>query len=86
MVNASVFMEIQRQYGSFSKYIWHFTNGEIVVNSDGVARATSDLSDTVSKELKQRGMKFVGSTIIYSYLQATGVINDHEKGCFLCKE
>lgn len=79
--NAAVFMEIQKEYGSFSKYIWHFTDGKQIVNRDGVIRATSDLSDQVSKDLKKRGMKFVGSTIIYSYLQAVGVIDDHEPEC-----
>lgn len=79
--NAAVFMEIQKEYGSFSKYIWHFTDGKQIINRDGVLRATSDLSDKVSKDLKKRGMKFVGSTIIYSYLQAVGVIDDHEPEC-----
>ncbi len=79
--NAAVFMEIQKEYGSFSGYIWHFTDGRQVVNRDGIVLATSELSDRVSGDLKKRGMKFVGSTIIYSYLQAVGVIDDHEPGC-----
>lgn len=79
--NAAAFLDIQREYGSFSDYIWRFTDGKQVVNRDGVVRATSELSDTVSHDLKKRGMKFVGSTIIYSYLQAVGVIDDHEAGC-----
>lgn len=79
--NAAVFMDIQKEYGSFSKYIWHFTDGKQIINRDGIPRATSDLSDQVSKDLKKRGMKFVGSTIIYSYLQAVGVIDDHEPEC-----
>lgn len=79
--NAAVFMEIQKEYGSFSEYIWHFTDGKQIVNTDGIPRATSELSDRISKELKRRGMQFVGSTIIYSYLQATGVVNDHEPEC-----
>ena len=79
--NAAVFMEIQKEFGTFSSYIWHFTDGKQIVNTDGIIRATSELSDAVSKELKKRGMKFVGSTIIYSYLQAVGVINDHEAEC-----
>ena len=83
--NALIFMQIQREYGSFSNYMWHFTDGKQVVNTDGIARATSDLSDTVSRDLKRRGMQFVGSTIIYSYLQATGIINDHEPDCCFAK-
>lgn len=81
--NAKIFMQIQSEYGSFDSYIWHFTNGKQIVNRDGIPRATSDLSDTVSKHLKKRGMKFVGSTIIYSYLQAIGIIDDHEEKCAL---
>ncbi|MCM1227651.1 MAG: DNA-3-methyladenine glycosylase I [Clostridium sp.] len=79
--NAKIFMQIQEEYGSFSDYIWNFTNGKQIVNRDGVIRATSPLSDKVSKDLIRRRMKFVGSTIIYSYLQAVGIINDHEPEC-----
>ena len=78
--NAKIFREIQREYDTFAKYLWHFTGGEIVYEFD---KTSSELSDTVSKDLKRRGMKFVGTTIIYSYLQAAGVINSHEEGCFL---
>lgn len=80
--NAAVFMDIQKEYGSFSDYMWHFTDGRQIVNRDGIVRATSPLSDMVSKDLKKRGMKFAGSTIIYSYLQAVGIVDDHEAGCF----
>lgn len=80
--NAKIFMEIQREYGCFSKYIWHFTEGKIIYETD---KTSSPLSDTISKDLKKRGMKFVGTVIIYSYLQAIGVINSHEKQCFLYK-
>ena len=79
--NAKVFMEIQREFGSFNDYIWHFTGGEQVVNLDDNFKTTSKLSDEVSKDLQKRGMRFVGSTIIYSYLQAIGVIDDHELNC-----
>lgn len=79
--NARLFLAIQREYGSFSSYIWGFTEGKQVINRDGVIRATSPLSDAISKDLKKRGMKFVGSTIIYSYLQAVGVIDDHDPDC-----
>lgn len=82
--NAKVFMDIQKEYGSFAKYIWQFTDSKQIVNNDGITRVTSELSDTISKDLQKRGMKFVGSTIIYSYLQAVGVINDHEKNCDFC--
>ena len=79
--NAKVFMNIQKEYGSFSNYIWHFTNGKVIKNKDDNFKTTSSLSDEISKDLKSRGMSFVGSTIIYSYLQAIGVINDHELNC-----
>lgn len=81
--NAAVFLKIKAEYGSFSDYIWGFTGGERVINRDGIIRATSPLSDAISKDLKSRGMSFVGSTIIYSYLQAIGIIDDHEPCCDL---
>lgn len=81
--NAGVFLCIASEFGSFSNYIWSFTGGKRIVNRDGVLRATSPLSDAVSSDLKRRGMNFVGSTIIYSYLQAVGIIDDHEPDCFL---
>lgn len=81
VINARIFMEIQKEYGFFAKYIWHFTDGKIIKNTDGIVRSTSWLSDKISLDLKKRGMKFVGSTIIYSYLQAIGVINDHDLTC-----
>ena len=79
--NAKIFMDIQKEYGSFSKYIWHFSDNKVIKNEDDKFKTTSYLSDTISKDLKKRGMNFVGSTIIYSYLQAIGVINDHELNC-----
>lgn len=81
--NAAVFMKIQEEFGSFDVYIWSFTGGRRIVNRDGVLRATSPLSDEISADLKKRGMSFVGSTVIYSYLQAIGVIYDHETGCYM---
>ena len=80
--NAKVFLEIQREFGSFDRYLWGFTQGQIVWNTDDQPRASSPLSDQISKDLKRRGMKFVGSVIIYSVLQAVGVVNDHETGCW----
>ena len=79
--NARIFMDIQKEFGSFCKYIWHFTSGERVINTDDKFKTTSELSDRVSNDLQKRGMTFVGSTIIYSYLQAIGIINDHELNC-----
>lgn len=81
VINAKIFMEIQKEFGSFSNYIWHFTDGKIIYNQTGEVLTSSPLSDMVSRDLKMRGMKFVGTTIIYSYLQAIGVIYDHEKDC-----
>ena len=83
--NAKIFVKIQEEYGSFSNYIWSFTNVEIIKNKDDNFNKTSPLSDKVSMDLKKRGMKYVGSTIIYSYLQAIGIINDHELDCFKYK-
>lgn len=77
--NAKAFMEIQSEFGSFDKYIWGFTGGRTVREC---GKTTSPLSDTVSEDLKKRGMKFVGSTIVYSYLQAIGIIHSHEEGCW----
>ena len=81
--NAQVFIEIQKEYQSFSNYLWHFTYNKIIYE---IGKTTSNLSDQISKDLKKRGMSFVGTTIIYSYLQAIGMINSHEKNCYLYKE
>lgn len=78
--NSIIFKQIQNEFGSFSNYIWQFTDNKIVYE-DYRIQTTSKLSDTISKDLTSRGMKFVGSTIIYSYLQAIGVINGHGKEC-----
>ena len=80
--NSAVFKSIQTEFGSFSNYIRSFSNGEIV-REEYTLRTTSPLSDSVSKDLKKRGMTFVGSTIIYSFLQAIGVINGHSSSCML---
>lgn len=82
--NATAFKEIQIEYGSFDKYIWSFTDYKTVYEDFSI-RTTSPLSDTISKDLKKRGMRFVGSTIIYSYLQAIGIIYAHSKECYLYK-
>lgn len=83
VTNARAFLDIQAQFGSFDRYLWQWTNGK-VVRETGLA--TSPLSDAISKDLQKRGMKFVGSTIIYAYLQAVGVIDSHEPGCFLAHQ
>jgi DNA-3-methyladenine glycosylase I len=80
--NAIVFLNIQKEWGTFSNYIWHFTNNKIIKNIDNNIKTTSQLSDEISNDLKKKGMKYTGSTIIYSYLQAIGVINDHEFDCY----
>lgn len=80
--NAKIFINIQKEYGSFSNYIWGFTDGKIIKNKDDNFQVSTPLSDKISKDLKKRGMKYVGSIIIYSYLQAAGIVNDHEIGCF----
>ena len=84
--NAKIFMDIQKEFNSFSNYIWSFTNNKIIKNINDDFKTTSELSDRVSKDLINRGMQFVGSTIIYSYLQAIGVINDHETTCAFYKK
>ena len=82
VTNAKVFKEIQKAFGSFSKYLWQWTENRIIYET---GKTHSDLSDQISKDLKKRGMKYVGSVIIYAYLQAVGVIYSHEEGCFLFK-
>ncbi|WP_295601401.1 DNA-3-methyladenine glycosylase I [uncultured Methanobrevibacter sp.] len=77
--NAQVFIEIQDEFGSFDEYIWGFTDGEII---KAEFLTESELSKTISKDLKKRGMKFVGPTIIYSYLESIGVIDNHQEHCF----
>ncbi len=81
--NAKIFIEIKRQYGSFYNYLKTFTKDKIIYEND---KTSNSLSNSISNDLKKRGMKFVGTTIIYSYLQAIGVIYSHDKTCFLYKE
>ncbi len=83
--NAKLFMDIQKEFGSFSKYIWGFVNHQPIVNqckSMQDVRATSPESDALSKDLKKRGFKFCGSTIMYAHMQACGLVNDHMVDCF----
>jgi len=83
--NAKIILEIQKEYGSFDTYIWSFVNGKTIQNSwkeSSDVPASTALSDTMSKAMKKRGFKFIGSTICYSYMQAVGMINDHITTCF----
>lgn len=77
--NAKVFMDIQKEYGSFSDYIWGFTDGEII---KAEYKTNSELSDKIAKDLKKKGMKYVGTTIIYSYLESIGIIDNHTEECY----
>lgn len=84
--NAQAFLQVQREFGSFDRYLWAFVDGKPIVNRPGgTARlpASTPLSDQISKDLKRRGFRFVGTTIIYAFLQAVGVVNDHSRECFL---
>lgn len=80
--NAKIFLDIKKEWGTFSNYIWHFTNNKIIKNKSDILKTTSPLSDEISLDLRKKGMKYTGSIIIYSYLQAIGIINDHELDCF----
>lgn len=83
--NAKAFMQVQKEFGSFNNYIWEFVGGKPIKNrwqSYKDAPANTPLSDKISKDLKKRGFKFVGSTVVYAFMQATGIVNDHETNCF----
>ncbi len=83
--NARAFLNIQESHGSFSDYIWNFVDGKPVINhwkTVGQVPASTPLSDRISKDLKQQGFKFVGTTVIYAHMQATGMVNDHTTECF----
>lgn len=89
VTNAQAFIKIQNEFGSFSDYIWEFTDGKPIKNSFKTMKdipANTTLSDTISKDLKQRGFKFVGTTVIYAHMQATGMVNDHIVDCFRYNE
>lgn len=88
VTNAKAFMDVQKEFGSFSDYIWKFTDGKPIINrpkSLSDVPATTPLSDAISKDLKKRGFKFVGSTVIYAHMQATGMVNDHIEECWTMK-
>lgn len=85
ITNAIAFMKVQQEFGSFSKYIWDFVDGKPIDNKHrdlSSIQATTPLSDTISKDLKKRGFKFVGSTVVYAHMQATGMVNDHVADCW----
>ncbi|MEP6261047.1 MAG: DNA-3-methyladenine glycosylase I [Gillisia sp.] len=87
--NARAFMKVQEEYGSFSAYIWEFVQGKPINNKVENYKEmppTTSVSDALSKDLKKRGFKFVGSTVMYAHMQATGMVNDHEVSCFRHKE
>jgi len=88
VTNATAFLEVRREFGSFSEYIWGFVGGKPIQNKikkDSDTPATSPESDALSKDLKKRGFRFVGSTIMYAHMQATGMVNDHVTSCFRYK-
>jgi len=89
VTNAQAFLKVQKEFGSFDRYIWGFTDGKVVyshIESLKAMPARTELSDQISKDLIGRGFKFVGSTIVYAFLQAAGVVNDHVTGCFRFRE
>ena len=85
ITNAIAFMETQKEFGSFSNYVWGFTNGKPIDNNPKTLKdvpAVNEISDALSKDLKKRGFKFVGSTVVYAHMQATGMVNDHVEECW----
>jgi DNA-3-methyladenine glycosylase I len=87
VTNAQAFLQVQQELGSFDAYLWAFVGGKPLVNRPagrGGVPARTELSDRISKDLKKRGFRFVGTTIVYAFLQAVGVVNDHSRECFLC--
>ena len=89
ITNAQAFLEVQKEFGTFSEYLWAFANNKTINNNVESLKnipTRTTLSDTISKDLKKRGFRFVGTTIIYAYMQAVGLVNDHEKTCFCYKK
>ena len=89
IINAKAFIEVRKEFGTFSKYMWNFTGSKPINNGFESLKdipPKTELSDLISKDLKKRGFKFVGSTIVYAHMQATGMVNDHIKDCFRYKE
>lgn len=88
ITNAQLFIQIQEEFGSFSKFIWSYVNGKPIINqfqNKDEVPATSGISDIISRDLKKRGFKFTGSTIMYAYMQAVGMVDDHTADCFKYK-
>jgi DNA-3-methyladenine glycosylase I len=86
--NAQAYLNVQKEFGSFDKYLWGFVGGKPIVNRPATLRdvpARTELSDRLSKDLKRRGFRFVGSTIIYAFMQAVGIVDDHTRECFRSK-
>ncbi|TXF79299.1 DNA-3-methyladenine glycosylase I [Chryseobacterium sp.] len=86
--NAKKFMEVQKEFGTFSKYIWSFVDGKPLINRRETLKdipATTEISDALAKDLKTRGFKFLGSTVVYAHMQATGMVNDHVENCY-CRD
>lgn len=84
VINANLFIMIQKEYGSFSNYIWKFVDYKSIINRPKTLKdvpATTPISNAISKDLKKRGFKFVGSTVVYAYMQAVGIVNDHVESC-----
>lgn len=89
VTNAIAFMEVQQEFGTFANYIWGFVDGKPIDNKRKTLKevpATTEISDTLSKDLKKRGFKFVGSTVVYAHMQATGMVNDHVEECWTRKQ
>ena len=84
--NAGIFIQIQKEFGSFSNYLWSFTNNQVIALKDQEPVTRNALSDQISVDLKKRGMSFVGSITIYSFLEAVGIMNNHQKQCYLHKK
>ena len=83
IANARAFLEVQQEFGSFDAYLWRFVDGKPLETRRRARRiARTEISDALSKDLKQRGFNFVGTTICYAFMQAVGMVNDHERGCF----
>ena len=89
VTNARAFMKVQEEFGTFSRYIWGFVGGKPIDNNPKdlkEVKATTEISDKLSKDLKKRGLKFVGSTVVYAHMQATGMVNDHVEDCWKRKQ
>ena len=80
--NARIFIKIREEFGTFDKYLWRFTDGKIIKGDGKICPTRTPLSDKISKDLKKRGMKYTGSVVVYSYLQAAGIVDDHQQDCF----